>query len=153
MSHTEYMRQLAVAALVGEPGTATEVAERMRLLAESHGHSPSILRQINAQSASGHLRALQLAGAVHAQRTKRSLRHGREEPVYGLADDYDGPRAMPMEPDDKDEDDPLRGLSRSQVVALLNANELFAELAAKQLQQIHEVSGRARRILEENGLL
>lgn len=152
MSHTEYMRQLAVAALVNEPGTATEVAERMRLLAESHGHNRTILRQISAQSASGHVRALHLAGAVEVTESRRSRRHGRDEPVYQLAADYDGPRTMPMEPDD-DEGDGLRGLTRTQVVALLAANELYTEMAAIQLRQLQETNVKARQILEENGLL
>jgi hypothetical protein len=153
MSHIDYMRQLAVAALASEPGTSTEVAERMRLLAEGHGHSAAVVRQINPQSASGHVRALHLSGALVVAEMRHSRRHGRDEPVYQLAADYDGPRTMPMEPDDDEDDDRLRGLTRSQVLALLSANELYTEMAATHLRQLQETNFRARKILEENGLL
>lgn len=150
----EYMRALTIAALADGEGTASSVAETMRTLAEANDHAVRLVRAISTQTVSGHLRSLQLDGIAECTGERKSRRHGRMEPTYRLSPSYAGSKAIPIEPDEDEAADraQLETMSKPQLIGLIKANEIYADLLADFMGQLRDANQRARAILEANGL-
>lgn len=169
----EYRRELAlyVVAHAKEPMTAGEVAEVMGSTAMAEGHPQACWDGLDGNAALGYLRALENAGLVkQTGETKRDSRSGRQPPTWCYAParartvqlpeaprrmlDRDDPPAVPS-PASAARDEassPYAGMSRKQLLTVLEVSDLYTTACYQFLQQITVLNGKARTMLAEVGL-
>ncbi len=154
----QYHRQATLHVLQSSyPMTAAEIHEAVTAMALASAH-PKDCATVTPAGIAGILRTLQGEGLAAPKGTRRNTRHGRSEPTWSLIVSID-PVLAPRAPSQRQparsgtaEADPMAGLSRGQLLAMLLVGDELSAATARFQAEVEGIKDRARRMLADGGL-
>lgn len=157
-----YQRQLALYVLSGAGAggmTAAELCEQMGTASMQSGHPEECWRTLSAASVAGLLKAATEQGLVDRAADRRNTRYGRLEAVWQVTAAAGHP-AMPIPCEQvrlgeapaaalATTSDPLAGLSKAQLIAMVTVGDELSALTAKFMADVEAIKVRARNLLAQ----
>lgn len=149
----QYHRQATIYVLQSNGGmTAAEIHEAVTATALTCGH-PKECGSITPAGIAGVLRTLQNECLAVPRGGRRNTRHGRSEPTWALAEGIEtvaqpsAPSRRPPVSPSSGPYDPMAGLSREQLMAMLLVSDELSEATARFQAEVDVIRDRARRVL------